>query len=188
MSPPKFNFFIKIIFSAIKSSNKSPPSSASSTAISSFKVKPSPSTSQNNFNNGINIPITSKNAWNSPNQRTRLEFINNNANMNSSQKLNIGTGTGVPSSTMEQSPAPGLVPIPFGLSTPTFQDSSLITTFNSVEQTKPKSTPNSLQTRNALLNSLFSSKEASNSIQQQLDFSENSQKSSNQVRHRRRLY
>ncbi len=161
---------------------KSPPKTTANTS-SSLNVKSSPPVNQNNFNNGTNIPLTTtKNAWNSPNQRTRLDFNNTTNMLNSNQKPrnqtpNIGTGTGVPSSTMEQSPAPGLVPIPFGLSTPTFQDCSLIPTASSLEQAKPKSTPNSLQTRNALLNSLFSSNEVSHSIQQQLDFSENSQKS-----------
>lgn len=182
----KFQTITQLNQSKTLKTTKSPPKTASNTNSSS-STKLSPNISQNNFNNGTNIPLmTTKNTWNSPNQRTRLDFNNtNNINMiNSNQKPrnqtpNIGTGTGVPSSTMEQSPAPGLVPIPFGLSTPTFQDSSLIPTTSSIEQTKPKSTPNSLQTRNALLNSLFSSNEASHSIQQQLDFSDNSQKSKN---------
>ena len=71
---------------------------------------------------------------------------------------------------MEQSPAPGLVPIPFGLSTPTFQDSNIITNNPELIQNP---TPDSLQSRNALLNSLFTSADANKSLQQQLDFSEN---------------
>jgi len=159
--------------------------------------KPSPN--QNNFNIGNNLQtMTAKNAWNSPNQRTRLDFNNTTTTFNSNQKTskqntssnyenyrnqtpNIGTGTGVPSSTMEQSPAPALVPIPFGLSTPTFQDSSLIPNNPlSSNSNQTKSTPNSLQTRNALLNSLFQSTEASHSVQQQLDFSTDNQK--NQIK------
>lgn len=141
---------------------------------SSNTNKPSPG--YNNSSNG-----GQKNVWNSPNQRTRLDFNgsnNNNSggnNNNSNQKKesaykiynqtpqNIGTGTGVPSSTMEQSPAPHHLPIPFGLSTPTFEDSAIITS-NSLpfETSKPKS----------LLNTLFPSTEVkSSNIQQQLDFS-----------------
>lgn len=139
---------------------------------SSNTNKPSPGYSNNNNSNG-----GQKNAWNSPNQRTRLDFngSSNSGGSNSNQNKkesaykiynqtpqNIGTGTGVPSSTMEQSPAPHHLPIPFGLSTPTFEDSAIITS-NSLpfETSKPKS----------LLNTLFPSTEVKPSIQQQLDFS-----------------
>jgi hypothetical protein len=149
-------------------------------------------TNNQNFNNGNNISNNSnKNSWNnSPNNRQNTYNLNNsNSNQKNNQKSNvsssfetyhrnltpsnIGTGTGVPNSTMEQSPAPGLVPIPFGSFTPTFTDSNIITNNQKDMNTSlPIHIESKSKTRNALLNSIFSSAEANQSIQKQLDFSE----------------
>ena len=105
---------------------------------SSTSNKPSPSYGNTSSN------ALPKNIWQSPNQRARLDLTASNASNQSKKESaysvytktpqNIGTGTGVPSSTMEQSPAPHHLPIPFGLSTPTFEDSAIIC--NSLESVR----------------------------------------------------